>query len=52
LQRAQVDRKEMVHVLQTEHAFSDVFLHFLLKRSLGTQADLVDQLFNSSEYAK
>ena len=39
----------MVHVLQTEHAFSDLFLEFLLKRSLRTQADFIDQLFNSSE---
>jgi CRP/FNR family cyclic AMP-dependent transcriptional regulator len=35
--------------LQSEHAFSDLFLKFLLARSMRTQADLVDQLFNSSE---
>ena len=44
-----IDREEMVRVLQCEHAFSDVFLKFLLARSMRTQADLVDQLFNSSE---
>ncbi len=44
-----IDRIEMVHVLHTEHAFSDLFLKFLLKRGLRTQADLIDQLFNSSE---
>lgn len=44
-----IDRTEMVHVLHTEHTFSDLFLKFLLKRGLRTQADLVDQLFNSSE---
>jgi CRP/FNR family cyclic AMP-dependent transcriptional regulator len=44
-----IDRTEMVRVLHAEHAFSDLFLKFLLKRSLRTQADLVDQLFNSSE---
>ncbi len=44
-----IDRTEMVRVLHTEHTFSDLFLKFLLKRSLRTQADLVDQLFNSSE---
>jgi len=44
-----IDRGEMVRVLQEEHAFSDLFLKFLLARSMRTQADLVDQLFNSSE---
>jgi CRP/FNR family cyclic AMP-dependent transcriptional regulator len=29
--------------------FSDLFLKFLLERSMRVQADLVDQLFNSSE---
>ena len=32
-----------------EHAFSDLFMKFLLARSMRIQADLVDQLFNSSE---
>ena len=44
-----IERTEMVHVLHTEHTFSDLFLKFLLERGLQTQADLVDQLFNSSE---
>jgi CRP-like cAMP-binding protein len=44
-----IERKEMVRVLHSEHAFSDLFLKFLLARSMRTQADLVDQLFNSSE---
>ena len=39
----------MVRVMREEHAFSDMFLSFLLARSMRTQADLVDQLFNSSE---
>ena len=39
----------MVRVMHEEHAFSDLFLKFLLARSMRTQADLVDQLFNSSE---
>ena len=39
----------MIQVLHEEHAFSDLFLRFLLARSMRTQADLVDQLFNSSE---
>lgn len=44
-----IERAEMIRVLQEEHAFSDVFMKFLLARSMRTQADLVDQLFNSSE---
>ncbi|MBB6147291.1 CRP-like cAMP-binding protein [Silvibacterium bohemicum] len=44
-----IERGEMVRVMHEEHAFSDLFLKFLLARSMRTQADLVDQLFNSSE---
>jgi CRP-like cAMP-binding protein len=44
-----IERTEMIRVLHEEHALSDLFLKFLLARSLRTQADLVDQLFNSSE---
>ena len=39
----------MIRVMHEEHEFSDVFVKFLLARSMRTQADLVDQLFNSSE---
>jgi len=39
----------MHRVLHEEHAFSDLFLKFMLARSIRTQADLIDQLFNSSE---
>jgi CRP/FNR family transcriptional regulator, cyclic AMP receptor protein len=44
-----IGRGEMIQVLHREHTFSDMFLKFLLARSMRTQADLVDQLFNSSE---
>jgi CRP-like cAMP-binding protein len=44
-----IRREEMVRVMHEEHKFSDLFLKFLLARSLRIQADLVDQLFNSSE---
>jgi hypothetical protein len=44
-----IERKEMVRVMHEEHSFSDLFLKFLLARSMRTQADLIDQLFNSSE---
>jgi CRP-like cAMP-binding protein len=39
----------MTRAMHEEHAFSDLFLKFLLERSMKTQADLIDQLFNSSE---
>ena len=39
----------MIRVMHEEHSFSDLFLSFLLARSMRIQADLVDQLFNSSE---
>jgi CRP/FNR family cyclic AMP-dependent transcriptional regulator len=45
----EIGRDEMVRVMHDEPAFSDIFLKFLLARSMRTQADLVDQLFNSSE---
>jgi CRP/FNR family cyclic AMP-dependent transcriptional regulator len=44
-----IEREEMIRVMHEEHAFSDLFLKFLLARGMRTQADLVDQLFNSSE---
>ena len=45
----EITREEMIHVMHEEHSFSDVFLKFLLEHSMRIQADLVDQLFNSSE---
>ena len=44
-----IARDEMIRAMHEEHDFSDLFLKFLLERSMRTQADLVDQLFNSSE---
>ena len=44
-----IDREEMIRVMHEEHEFSDLFLKYLLARSMRTQANLVDQLFNSSE---
>src|SRR5580700_10874834 len=44
-----IARDEMIRVMHEEHDFSDMFLKFLLARSMRIQADLVDQLFNSSE---
>jgi CRP-like cAMP-binding protein len=44
-----INRQEMIDVMHEEHSFSDLFLKFMLERSMRTQADLVDQLFNSTE---
>lgn len=44
-----IEKREMIRVLHEEHAFADVFVSFLLARNVRIQADLVDQLFNSSE---
>src|ERR1700678_531502 len=44
-----ISRDEMIRVWHEERDFPDLFLKFLLTRGMRTQADLVDQLFNSSE---
>src|SRR6202050_1559009 len=45
----QIDKKYMMEVLHREHAFSDMFVAYLLTRNIRYEEDLVDQLFNSSE---
>ena len=44
-----IDKKSMIEVLHREHAFSDMFVAYLLTRNIRYEEDLVDQLFNSSE---
>jgi CRP-like cAMP-binding protein len=44
-----IEREEMIRVMHEENSFSEMYLKFLLVRSMRSQADLVDQLFNSSE---
>jgi CRP-like cAMP-binding protein len=44
-----IERKEILRTIHTEHGFSDMFVAYLVERHNRTQADLVDQLFNSSE---
>ena len=44
-----IERGEMVRVMHEEHSLSEMYLKFLLVRSMQTQADLVAQLFDSSE---
>ena len=44
-----IEKKEMMRVLRTEHALSDLFIAHMLARNIRVEEDLVDQLFNSSE---
>ena len=44
-----ISKAEMVRVLHQQRTLSTVFVSFLLSRNARMQADLVDQLFNSSE---
>jgi len=44
-----VNKKAMMEALHREHAFSDMFVAYLLARNIRYEQDLVDQLFNSSE---
>ena len=44
-----IDKKSMIEVLHREHAFSDMFVAYLLIRNIRYEEDLVDQLFNSSD---
>jgi len=44
-----IERREMIRAIDEEHTLSNLFVAFLLARNMRVQADLVDQLFNSSE---
>jgi len=44
-----IERDAMLSVLHRQSAFSDLFVAYLVGRYNQTQADLVDQLFNSAE---
>jgi CRP-like cAMP-binding protein len=45
----EIKREEMIRLMHEKRAFSEMYLKFLLARSMRTQADLVAQLFDSSE---
>jgi CRP-like cAMP-binding protein len=45
----QVDKNELLRVLQDEPVFSKIFISHILKRNARVEEDLVDQLFNSTE---
>ncbi len=44
-----IDKREMTRVLHAEHEFSDRFITYMLARNIRIEADLIDQLFNSTE---
>jgi CRP/FNR family cyclic AMP-dependent transcriptional regulator len=44
-----VGKQQMIRLLHEENALSDRFLAHVLARNIRVEADLVDQLFNSSE---
>jgi CRP/FNR family transcriptional regulator, cyclic AMP receptor protein len=44
-----LEKLGVVRVLKNEPTFSELFIHYLLSRNIRIEADLVDQLFNSSE---
>jgi CRP/FNR family transcriptional regulator, cyclic AMP receptor protein len=44
-----IAKDAMMEALHREHAFSDMFVAYLLARNIRYEEDLVDQLFNSSE---
>jgi CRP/FNR family transcriptional regulator, cyclic AMP receptor protein len=44
-----LEKAAIIRVIHQEPAFSEMFIAHLLGRTLRVEADLVDQLFNSSE---
>jgi CRP/FNR family transcriptional regulator, cyclic AMP receptor protein len=44
-----IEMAAMIRVLHEQPAMSEMFMAFLLSRNIQIEADLVDQLFNSSE---
>ena len=46
---ARLDKAAVVRVMHCEPAFSQLFMEHLLARNIRMEADLIDQLFNSSE---
>jgi CRP/FNR family cyclic AMP-dependent transcriptional regulator len=44
-----IEKDAMIRALRDEPTFSQLFMSYLLSRNVQIEADLVDQLFNSSE---
>src|ERR1700752_1685927 len=45
----QLEKSAIIEIIHEEPAFSEMFIAHLLSRAIRVEADLVDQLFNSSE---
>ncbi|MBS4083742.1 MAG: Crp/Fnr family transcriptional regulator [Rhizobiales bacterium] len=48
-QTMRVDKPEILHILKSEPAFSQLFIAHILARNARVEEDLADQLFNSTE---
>jgi CRP/FNR family cyclic AMP-dependent transcriptional regulator len=46
---ARIEKALMARILHEQHDFSELFVMHLLSRNIRYEADLIDQLFNSSE---
>jgi CRP/FNR family cyclic AMP-dependent transcriptional regulator len=46
---ARLEKSTAMRALQEEVAFTELFMRYLLARNIRMEADLIDQLFNSSE---
>ena len=46
---ARLQKAAVIRVLHMQPAFSELFMTYLLARNIRMEADLIDQLFNSSE---
>jgi len=46
---ARLEKAAVVRFLRTQPAFAELFTRYLLARNIRIEADLIDQLFNSSE---
>jgi CRP/FNR family cyclic AMP-dependent transcriptional regulator len=44
-----IEKQEMIRLLHDEPEFAGKFINYMLERNIKIEADLVDQLFNSSE---
>jgi CRP/FNR family cyclic AMP-dependent transcriptional regulator len=44
-----IKKKALLEVIHRQHAFSDLFVAYIITRNNRIQSDLVDQLFNSAE---
>jgi CRP/FNR family cyclic AMP-dependent transcriptional regulator len=44
-----IERTAMIRMVQEQPAFSQMFMTHILNRTIRVEADLIDQLFNSSE---